>query len=224
MKGASSTLEREKTSRMDLIRKAASVECATACEGRWLECAQEVLVKNKVHPIVFAAALRELLLLGRGKYRNIIIVGPTNCGKTFLLKPLELIFATFLNSAADKYAWVGADKAEIILLNDFRWSKELIEWKSFLLLLEGDVVKLPAPKNHFSTDVCISNDIPVFATSKSTIKYRGSYNAQDQAEDAMMASRWKVFSFFHSIPENEQKDVAPCSKCFAELVLMGEIS
>ena len=224
MKGASSTLEREKTSRMDMIRKAASVECATACEGRWLECAQEVLVKNKVHPIVFAAALRELLLLGRGKYRNIIIVGPTNCGKTFLLKPLELIFATFLNPAADKYAWVGADKPEIILLNDFRWSKELIEWKSFLLLLEGDVVKLPAPKNHFSTDVCISNDIPVFATSKSTIKYRGSYNAQDQAEDAMMASRWKVFSFFHSIPENEQKDVAPCSKCFAELVLMGEIS
>ena len=65
MKGASSTLEREKTSRMDLIRKAASVECATACEGRWLECAQEVLVENKVHPIVFAAALRAVIFRER---------------------------------------------------------------------------------------------------------------------------------------------------------------
>ncbi len=224
MKEASSTLQREKTSRMELIRKVANGECAKACEGRWLECAKEVLVNNKVHPILFAAAVRELLLLGRGKYRNIIIVGPTNCGKTFLLKPLELIFTTFSNPAADKYAWVGADNCEIILLNDFRWSKELIEWKSFLLLLEGDVVKLPAPKNHYSTDVAIEKDTPVFATSKSIIKYIGNYNSQDQSEDEMMASRWKVFTFSYSIPENEQKNVISCPKCFAELVLMGEIS
>ena len=125
------------------------VNASSACEGRWLECAKEVLINNKVHPILFAAAIRELLLLGRGKYQN-IIVGPTNCGKTFLLKPLELIFTTFSNPAVDKYAWVGADNCKIILLNDFRWSKELIKWKSFLLLLEGDVVRLPAPKNHYS--------------------------------------------------------------------------
>ena len=108
MKTASATLQRKKASRIDLIRKAADGECSLSCEGKWLECAQEVLVNNKVHPILFAAAVGELLLLGRGKYRNVMIVGPTNCGKTFLLRPLELIFKIFSNPAADRYAWVGA--------------------------------------------------------------------------------------------------------------------
>lgn len=79
MKTASATVQRKKASRIDLIRKAADGECSLSCQGKWFECAQEVLVNKKVHPILFAAAVRELLLLGRGKYRNVIIIGPTNC-------------------------------------------------------------------------------------------------------------------------------------------------
>ena len=127
MKEASSELIRQEASRMEPIRKAADAECLQHCEGAWLKCAQEVLINNKVHLVLFAAAMRDLLQSGRGKHRNIIVVGPTTCGKTFVLKPLELVFNAFFNPAADKYAWVGADKAEVILLNDFRWSKELIE-------------------------------------------------------------------------------------------------
>ena len=205
MKEAAAVLKRQKASRIDIIREAAAGTCVENCEGLWLRCAEEVLVNNKLHPILFAAAVRDLLILGRGKYRNVMIVGPTDCGKTFLFRPLELLFNTFSNPAADKYAWVGADQKEIIWLNDFRWTRELIEWKSLLLLLEGDRVNLPAPKNHFAMDVCIDTDIPIFPTSKDVIKYRGSYNAEDQREDDMMASRWKVFRFTHSIPEREQK-------------------
>ena len=127
MRKASLTLERQKTSRMDRIQEAVRGDCVPSCDGEWLQCVREVLINNKVHPILFAHSVRELLVLGRGKYRNVIVVGPTNCGKTFLLKPLELVFKTFSNPAADKYAWVGADNAEIILLNDCQWSKELIE-------------------------------------------------------------------------------------------------
>ena len=83
---------------------------------------------------------------------------------------------------------------------------------------------LPAPKNHYATNVCIDHDVPIFATSKDTIKYRGPYNAEDKNEDNMMASRWKVFHFTHSIPEEEQKDFDPCPHCFSKLALMGEIS
>ena len=213
MKEAAVVLKRQKASRMDVIREAAAGTCVENCEGLWLRCAEEVLVNNKLHPILFAAAVRDLLILGRGKYRNFMIVGPTDCGKTFLFRPLQLLFNTFSNPAADKYAWVGADKKEIIWFNNFRWTRELIEWKSLLLLLEGDRVNLPAPKNHFDMDVCIDTDIPIFATSKDVIKYRGSYNAEDQREDDMMASRWKV-----------GKKMTPCPHCFAKLVLMGEIS
>ena len=65
MKDASSTLQRRKRSRIDLIRKAASGKCEMNCEGggRLMNCGKEVLTKNKIHPIVFTTAVRELLLL-----------------------------------------------------------------------------------------------------------------------------------------------------------------
>ena len=87
-------------------------------------------------------------------------------------------------------------------------------------------MNLPTPKNHYTTNVCIdhAHDVPIFATPKDTIKYRSPYNAEGKNEDDMMASRWKVFYFTHSIPEEEQKDIAPCPHCFFKLALMGEIS
>ena len=49
-------------------------------------------INNKIHPFEFADCFRNLLIIGRGKCRNIFI---PNCGKTFLLKPLEDIFLIF---------------------------------------------------------------------------------------------------------------------------------
>ena len=118
--------------------------------------------------VAFAAAMRELLTKGRGKFRNILIVGvgPANCGKTFLLSPLQKLFNTFRNLANDKYAWEGADKAEIIFLNDFCWSQEMIARKELLIVLEGQAVHLPSPKDHYSNYICIDKGTPIVATSK----------------------------------------------------------
>ena len=69
---------------------------------------------------MFPDRIRTLLSKGRGKVRTVIIIGPANCGKTFLLRPLEIIFKTFSNPGNDKYGWVGANKAEVVFLNDFR--------------------------------------------------------------------------------------------------------
>lgn len=223
LKNANEEIERERKSRMEIIKEAITLECVDGCNHDWISCALELLRYNNIHPFVYAAALRELLSLGRGKWRNVLIVGPTNCGKTFMLKPLEKLFKVFANPAHDKYAWVGADKAELILLQDFRWSSELIQWKDLLLLLEGEIVKLPSPKNHFVLDVCINTDIPIFATSKCRVEYIGKFNSRDEGETAMMAVRWKVFDFTRQISEEEQKSVPPCPRCFSELVLMGEI-
>ena len=89
---------------------------------------------------------------GRGKYRNIFIKGPANCEKTFLLNPLCKIYHTFCNPATSTFAWVGAEEAEIIFLNDFRWAAKIIPWHDMLLLLEGQTVHLPAPKCHYTKD------------------------------------------------------------------------
>ena len=68
MKEASAVLKRQKASRMEIIREAAAGNCVENCEGVWLKCAEEVLVNNKLHPVLFAAAVRDLLMFGRGKY------------------------------------------------------------------------------------------------------------------------------------------------------------
>ncbi|CAH3186635.1 unnamed protein product [Porites lobata] len=83
---------------------------------------------------------------GRGKYRNIFIYGDTNCGKSFILAPLKVIYKTFCNPATGSFAWLGAEDAEVIFLNDFRWHPKIIAWADFLQALEGDTVHLPTPK------------------------------------------------------------------------------
>ena len=77
----------------------------------WYICSRDILQKNSINPYISADAIRHLLIHGRGRFRNGMISGPANCGKTFMLKPLEIIYNAFSNPANDKYAWVGADNA-----------------------------------------------------------------------------------------------------------------
>ena len=105
------------------------------------------------------------------------------------------------------------------MLQDFRWSQDLIAWKDFLLLLEGEKVHLPAPRNVFKEDICISENVAIFATGKSEVTFRGSYNSTETREDEMMRSRWKVFHFKHQFKEEDQKTVSPCGNCFARFIL-----
>ena len=106
----------------------------------------DILTRNGIDVMAFVGAVRVLLQKGRGKYRNIYLKGPANCGKTFLLNPLNHIYSTFSNPATMTFAWVGAEDADVIFLNDFRWSKQIIPWHDLLLMLEGQLVHLPAPK------------------------------------------------------------------------------
>ena len=223
MRNAKSDLTKSNRNRLDVIRQFADKECAPSCAGKWLEMAFEILQKNDIHPIVFAHALRQSVNKGRGKERNIMLVGPTNSGKTFLLDPLTHIFDCFTNPANNKYAWVGVDEKECIVLQDFSLSSfpDLISWKSLLLLLEGQKVHLPAPKNHYAKDVELKRDIPVLATSGERIVYYNRFNVVDQRETAMMDSRWKYIEFTYQFPVEEQIEIDPCPKCFAELVLHG---
>ena len=124
----------------------------------------------------------------------------------------------FENPANDKYACVRSEKSKVFLLNDFRWSKDLILWHDLLLLLEGETVKLPAPKNIFSEGIVISTDVAIFAASKSTVKHRDPYNASDDRETDMMPARWKNYQFRHQFCPQEQKNLPPCPRCFAKLV------
>ena len=221
MNDAAANLARSKTSRMERLEQALQGICVEGCQGQWLVCAKEVLKNNGVSLFFFAAAVRELLEKGRGKYRNLMLVGPANCGKTFILDPLNLIFDTFTNPANASYAWLGAETKEVIFLNDFRYSNEIMAWKDMLLLLEGQTLHLAAPKTSYAQDILFNRDTPIFATGKEPIKYIGKYNTTDATENEMMAVRWRTFEFTHQIEVHNQKSIPSCPRCFAELALSG---
>ena len=218
IKQAGDKLERARKTRLQILQDSAKQECSPGCNGQWIRCATEVLRNNNVKKGEFSRSVQELLEKGRGKYRNVMITGAANCGKTFMLKPLTLIYDTFSNPASGSFAWVGVQEKECIFLNDFRWSAQLIPWHDLLLMLEGELVHLPAPKTHFSKDIQLLRDTPIFCTTKRPLLYVKNGVIDDRETD-MMAVRWKMFEFKYQIPEESQRRIEPCPSCFAKFVL-----
>ena len=149
---AQQKMECSKGSRTEILHSKIGKECVAGCEGRWLQMVRNSLQRNNINGEQFSEAIRDLLDKGREKYRNLYLKGPYNCGKTFLLNPLTHIYNIFCNPASTTFAWVGAEAAEVLFLNDFRWSPNIVPWHDLLLLLEGHEVHLPAPKTHYRCD------------------------------------------------------------------------
>ena len=218
MESAQKTQDRQCKTRIEILSEAHEGQCTCNAKAEWHSCALQLLANNNIAVDNFANCVKQLLIKGRGKFRNIMLTGPANCGKTFLLNPLNKIFSTFTNPASTSFAWVGAEKAEVLFLNDFRWSPQIIAWHDLLLMLEGQLVHLPAPKSHFAHDLVFDKDTPIFSTSKHQLVYvKGG--VVDERETEMMAVRWKIFNFNRQILQEEQRDIDPCPACFARFIL-----
>lgn len=215
---AEAKLARSKKTRIDILREAKDKGCCEGCEGKWLEAAERLVESNGIPLQFFCQSVFTALEKGRGKYQNIYIHGPANCGKTFILSPLKLVYEAFCNPATGSFAWVGAEEAEIIFLNDFRWSAKVIAWADLLQALEGDIVHLPAPKNFCKRDLELSADTPFFATSDAPlVLVKGG--SIDRANTEMMNVRWRFFHFWKQIPQSSQVRMEPCKHCFAKFIL-----
>ena len=92
MEEAEEKLKRKQMTRLEILHKALEGPCIANCNGEWLDVAEDTLARNNLSGGSFQSAVRELLEKGRGKYRNILIFGSANCGKTFLLNPLNVIY------------------------------------------------------------------------------------------------------------------------------------
>lgn len=58
----------------------------------------------------------------------------------------------------------GAEKAEVIFMNDIWLSPDMISWQEFLNLLKGRNVHLAASKSHLAAGIYICDDVPILAT------------------------------------------------------------
>ena len=93
----------------------------------------------------------------------------------------------------------------------------LLPWHDLLLMLEGEIVHLPAPKSHFTRDIELVKDTPVFCTSKRPLLYIKN-GVVDDRESEMMAVRWHTIYFNHQIPQEQQRKIPACGRCFTELL------
>ena len=215
--------ERANKSKMDILREALDKPCSShTC--RWLPAALEVLERNNIARAEWARIVTDNLKYGRGKGFNLMVVGPTNCAKTFMLMPLVDIFDTFTSPAQGKFNWVGAPKKELIMLNDFRYGnkgdQEVMEWGMFLNLLDGSPVTIAQPKSHFASDADWRTIQPIFATADGPIRRITQDGRIDQGETGQMDERWvvKPFTYQFASPDYFLKR---CARCFAHL-LLGE--
>ena len=215
---AKGKLERAKKTRIQLLEESAGRPCVDDCHGQWIPAATEILVSNGISKERFSSAVYNALKRGRGKYRNVYIFGPANCGKTSLVLPLKEIFECFVNPASGSFAWLGIEDAEVVLLNDFRWKPSLIPWCEFLQVLEGDTVHFPAPKNQISKDIVFEKDTPFFATSDAPLALING-GTIDSVNTEMMHVRWDMFQLHRQIPRENQKELKPCCSCFAKFII-----
>lgn len=205
---------RLKLSNMEILQKAKTSECI--CGGEYYIHATETLRENGIDVDEFKSAVVNALKYGRKKGNNVMIIGPANCGKTFILKPLTEIFKCFVSPASGTFAWVGAENAEVVFLNDLRWNDKLMAWSDFLNLLEGLPVHLPAPKTHFAEDILWTQKTPILATSSTRIrKYDGG--VLNDVETGMVETRWRYFEFYK--PVDNPKEIKSCPCCFANIML-----
>ena len=86
MHNASSAIAQKQTKQIHVIHGYLKKECCPACEKLWYKSGIEVLGSNRIHPIVYATALHELIIHGIGKFHNILTIDPTNCGKNIFIK------------------------------------------------------------------------------------------------------------------------------------------
>ena len=211
--------QRDTKTRLQILEEVREADCVVGCNEQWKYLALQTLQRNNCSAKELRNAIKNALINGRGKGRNVMIIGPANCGKTFILKPLCDIFNAFANPASGTFSWVGVEEAEIIFLNDFRWSERIIPWQDLLRLLEGDKIHIATPKTQFAQDIILEKDTPIFCTGPSRIRKFSRDGDVNEVESEMMEVRWKVFIFFHQLRTADVVDVPPCPRCFANFVL-----
>jgi hypothetical protein len=206
---------------------AADEENGLQCDGRWLEAALEILRRNHITIARWQELVTNCLRFGRNKKNNIFLVGERNCGKSFLLRPLTIIYDTFCNPASGSFNWVGAHSKEVILLNDFRYppvdkgADKIISWQDLLNLCDADKLHIQAPKSFFAENIEWTAKQPIFGNGPRQISYIRN-GIEDIGETSQMNARMVYVHLHYPIPEeNLDHSILPCARCFAHLILNG---
>ena len=165
------------------------------------------------------AALR----IGREKGTNLCVVGGTNMAKSYVFKPLFIIFKTYTRPDGGSYQLEDLLGKEMVFLNDFEYddsARKWMPWQYFKNFLEGEFVSVGRPKNR-GGNAEFKSDAPVFMTAPQEVAlYRGKM--RDDYETSQMRARVSYIGFTHTFTKQQgMPDVKPCGHCGARVYLEG---
>ena len=92
MESAQKTQERLSKTRIELLNDAYQQECTCNTIRDWHNCALQLLANNNIAVDNFAGCVKELLVKGCGKFRNVMLTGPANCGKNIFAQSAQQDF------------------------------------------------------------------------------------------------------------------------------------
>lgn len=104
---APENLEQLNLTRMEELEAAAKASSVTGWNKQWFECALELYRLNNTKLAVLSDALYNSLSYCCGKFRNVILVSPTNAGKTLMIKLLNVFFKIPLTTNSDRVGLQG---------------------------------------------------------------------------------------------------------------------
>ena len=219
---AKETVRREKLTRLDILEECArTAVCTCPSPGLCYTLIKDNLVKNQMDG-EFQKEVCDTLEAGRQKMRNLCVVGSTNMAKSFLFKPLALIYRTYTRPDGGNYQLEELLGKELVFLNDFEYNEDAKKWCAwgyFKNFLEGCKLTVGVPKQKGSNQE-FTSDAPVFMTAAQEVAlYRGK--KRDAYETEQMESRIKYLKLSHTFKEEDRVEAKECAKCGAQVYLEG---
>lgn len=190
-----------------LMKKAYNSRCC--CDGQLAKFQFDALKRNDVSVPEYCESISNALLYGAMKDNNIGLVGPSNTGKTSMLKPIEEIFGidnVFTSPQAGcSFPLLSLPGKSVVLLNDYR--SNTVPWQDALIWFEGLRFIIARPRNLTKSDVLYVEQAPIFMTSGDVLEGR------NRSQTEMMSNRFKYFHFTRTVT-NRKARVPSCARCY----------
>lgn len=212
---AANLFARQAMTRLDILQHAAAnATCVCEHPRRWFNAAEQVVNLNEFHNMEVQLAVLGALVYGREKKRNIFIIGLTNRAKSFVMKPLSVIYQSFVPPDSGSHQLADLRGTELVWLNDFTWDPSFLAWSKFKTFMEGSPVRVAVPKTQGS-NYTFETDSPVLGTSPTIIAHKIS------SETQQMNSRVTYFTFYHFFDPDTCPKLKECQKCCAQWYLQA---
>jgi len=226
-RSAPADARRQAMTRMQILEEARRSTCTctngTDVEGNplpagtWCRMAMEICEKNLYRQCEVEKAILQALQRGRMKKNNVWFLGGPNRGKTFLLLGIGSVFNFYEPPDTGSYQLEDIGDCEVILLNEFKWSKEFCPWWKCKELMEGKPIKIGVRKTGEGRNYMWHGKGPVFGASREKVCH-----PKDQGETAQMDCRLKYFELIVPFDPEQSPDLVGCPRCVAEWLLSAQ--